>query len=60
MCIRDSPSPAGTYLATLMVFTTLTDKSPIGNSYTMGLDKDAAKTLQEVAWLTHQNFQQKN
>ena len=54
------PSPAGTYLAALMVFATLTDKSPIGNSYTMGLDKDAAKTLQEVAWLTHQNFQQKN
>ena len=47
-------------MATLMVFATLTDKSPIGNSYTMGLDKDAAKTLQEVAWLTHQNFQQKN
>ena len=53
------PSKEGTYLAALMIFTTLSDKSPIGNTYTMELDSEVAKTLQKVAWLTHQNFRKR-
>ena len=32
------PSKEGTYLAALMVFTSLSKKSPIGNTYRMDLD----------------------
>ena len=53
------PSKEGTYLAALMIFTTLSDKSPIGNTYTMELDSEVAKTLQKVAWLTHQSFEKR-
>ena len=51
------PSKEGTYLAALMIFTTLSNKSPVGNKYTMGLKIEVAKTLQEVAWKTHKDFQ---
>ncbi len=51
------PSKEGTYLAALMVFTTLSKKSPVGNSYSMGLDPKIARTLQEVAWDTHKKFE---
>ena len=40
-----------------MIFTTLSDKSPIGNTYTMELDSEVVETLQKVAWLTHKNFE---
>ena len=40
-----------------MVFTTLSKKSPVGNSYSMGLDPKIARTLQEVAWDTHKKFE---
>jgi len=50
------PSKEGTYLAALMVFTTLSNKSPIGNKYIMGLDPEVASKLQEVAWETHKEF----
>ena len=40
------PSKEGTYLAALMVFTSLSNKSPIGNTYKMDLDPDIAKILQ--------------
>ena len=51
------PSKEGTYLAALMVFTTLSKKSPVGNSYLMGLDPKIARTLQEVAWDIHKKFE---
>ena len=53
------PSKEGTYLAALMIFTTLSNKSPVGNLYTMGLDPEIARTLQQVAWNTHKNFEKK-
>jgi len=53
------PSKEGTYLAALMVFTTLNDKSPEGNTYIMDLDPQIAKTLQKVAWITYEKFQKK-
>ena len=51
------PSKEGTYLAALMIFTNLSKKSPVGNSYSMGLDPKVARTLQEVAWDTHKKFE---
>ena len=51
------PSKEGTYLAALMVFTTLSKKSPVGNSYSMGLDPKVARILQEVAWDIHKKFE---
>ena len=53
------PSKEGTYLAALMIFVTLSNKSPVGNLYTMGLDSDIARTLQQVAWNTHKDFEKK-
>ena len=53
------PSKEGTYLAALMIFTTLSDKSPIGNTYKMELDSEVAETLQKVAWFTHKNFKKR-
>jgi hypothetical protein len=46
------PSPAGTYLATCVVFAALTGRSPVGNSYTAGIDAPTATFLQTVAWET--------
>ena len=51
------PSKEGTYLAALMVFTSLSNKSPIGNTFMMGLDPEVAEILQKVAWKTYENFQ---
>ena len=53
------PSKEGTYLAALMVFATLSNKSPVGNPYKMDIDPEVAKILQEVAWMVHQEFQKK-
>ena len=53
------PSKEGTYLAALMIFTSLSNKTPIGNSYTMDLDPEVAKILQKVAWLTYKDFQKR-
>ena len=46
------PSLAGTYLATCVVFASLTGRSPVGNPYTAGIDPPTAKFLQTVAWET--------
>ena len=51
------PSKEGTYLAALMVFTTLSKKSPVGNSYSMDLDPKVARTLPQVAWDIHKKFE---
>ena len=53
------PSKEGTYLAALMIFSSLSNKSPIGNTYVMGLEQDVAEILQKVAWITHKDFQKR-
>ena len=53
------PSKEGTYLAALMVFTSLSNKSPIGNTYMMDLDPDIAQILQKAAWATYKDFQER-
>ena len=42
-----------------MVFTSLSNKSPIGNTYMMDLDPDIAKILQKAAWKTYKDFQER-
>ncbi len=53
------PSLAGTYLAACTVFTVLTGRSPVGNSYLAGIDALTAGFLQTVAWETVQDYYQK-
>ena len=53
------PSKEGTYLAALMVFTSLSNKSPIGNTYMMDLDPEIAQILQKAAWTTYKDFQER-
>jgi len=50
------PSMAGTYLASCVVFTALTGRSPVGNPYLAGLDEATAKMLQTAAWETVQDY----
>jgi hypothetical protein len=44
------PSPAGTYLAAVTTYAAIWRKSPVGNTYTAGLDRETAAFLQTVAW----------
>jgi hypothetical protein len=53
------PSPAGTYVAACVVFSALTGRSPVGNSYHAGIDQPTAQFLQTVAWETVQEYYQK-
>ena len=46
------PSLAGSYLAAATTYGALFNKSPVGASYTAGLDPSAARILQEAAWET--------
>jgi hypothetical protein len=46
------PTPIGTYLAAATSFAALTGKSPVGNTYTGGIDAETARFLQSVAWET--------
>jgi hypothetical protein len=50
------PTLAGTYLAACTSYATLYKRSPVGNTYTAGLDADTAKHLQTVAWETVQDY----
>jgi hypothetical protein len=50
------PSLAGTYLAAATTFATLLGRSPVGNSYTAGLEAETAAFLQRVAWETVQGY----
>jgi hypothetical protein len=54
------PSLLGTYLAAATVFGALYNKSPIGNTYTAGIDPSIAGFLQTVAWETVQNYYGRN
>ncbi|MFM2065220.1 MAG: hypothetical protein RLZZ584_129 [Pseudomonadota bacterium] len=50
------PSLAGTYLAACTVLAAVTGRSPVGNSYTAGLDGELAAFLQATAWQTVQAY----
>jgi hypothetical protein len=50
------PSLAGTYLAAATVYGALFKRSPVGSSYTAGLDAATARHLQTVAWETVQSY----
>jgi len=46
------PSLAGSYLSACTILASVYGKSPVGNSYTAGIDPQTARFLQEVAWET--------
>ena len=46
------PSPAGSYLAACTVLASVFGVSPVGNTYTAGLDPAVARHLQQTAWET--------
>jgi len=50
------PSLAGTYLAAATSYAALFKRSPVGSSYTAGLDPAIARHLQAVAWETVQDY----
>jgi len=50
------PSLAGTYLGAAVVYASLFGQSPVGSSYTAGLDPAIATKLQNVAWETVKSF----
>ena len=50
------PSLAGTYLAAATTYAALFKRSPVGLSYTAGLDPAIARHLQTVAWETVQDY----
>jgi len=50
------PTLPGTYLAACTGFAALTGKSPVGNTYTGGVDAETARFLQEVAWKAVQDY----
>jgi hypothetical protein len=50
------PTLAGTYLAAATSYAALFKLSPVGLTYTAGLDPAVAKTLQEAAWATAQAY----
>ena len=50
------PTLIGTYLAACTSYAALYGKSPIGNTYTAGVDASTAKFLQTVAWETVKEY----
>ena len=50
------PSMRGTYLSACTIYAALYNKSPVGLSYTAGIDAATAKFLQETAWETVQEY----
>ena len=50
------PSLAGTYLAAATVYAAVYGKSPVGNPYTAGIEKNTAGFLQQVAWETVEEY----
>ena len=50
------PQRIGTYLAACTAFAALTGASPVGNTYTAGIDKETAAFLQSVAWDTVREY----
>jgi hypothetical protein len=50
------PTLIGTYLAACTSYAALTGNSPVGNTYTGGVEPQLAKFLQAVAWETVQEY----
>jgi uncharacterized protein DUF4886 len=50
------PSLAGSYLAAATTYGALFQKSPVGLTYTAGLDQETAAFLQATAWQTLQQY----
>jgi hypothetical protein len=50
------PSLAGTYLAACTTYAALRRKSPVGNTYTAGLDAETVAVLQNAAWEAVQEY----
>jgi hypothetical protein len=50
------PTLPGTYLAAATSYAALTGKSPVGNTYTGGVDPQTARVLQTVAWETVEEY----
>jgi hypothetical protein len=50
------PSLAGTYLAACTVYASIFRRSPVGLTYTAGLDAPTARYLQDVAWTTVREY----
>jgi hypothetical protein len=50
------PSLAGSYLAAATVYAALFKRSPVGSSFTAGLDATIAKALQTIAWEASQDY----
>lgn len=50
------PTLAGTYLGACTSYAALYKRSPVGNTYTAGLDAATAAHLQKVAWETVQDY----
>jgi len=50
------PSLIGTYLAACTTYAAIYGKSPVGSSYTAGIDPGIAAFLQTVAWETVQEY----
>ena len=54
------PQRIGSYLAACTAFAALTGASPVGNTFTGGIDKETAAFLQQVAWDTVREYYRKN
>ena len=50
------PSQIGTYLAACTAYASIYRKSPVGSTYTAGIDAQTANFLQAVAWETVQEY----
>jgi hypothetical protein len=50
------PSMLGTYLSAATVYASLYRESPVGNTYTAGIDAETARFLQTIAWDTAQEY----
>ena len=50
------PNPEATYLNACVFYATVFKKSPVGLTYTAGIDKSYAKFLQETAYSTYKQF----
>ena len=50
------PSKAGTYLMAAVIYSSVYNVSPVGNSYDYGLNQQEQERLQAVAWKALNNF----
>ena len=51
------PSKAGTYLMAAVIYSSIYNDTPIGNTYDYGLGKEIQANLQEIAWETLKRYQ---